>query len=944
MRGNWKLDKKRITTLEDFGDIQLRNLGKEVVDEKAIREAVTPFSNLVPGVTQEEIDEAIKNLQTRYYIRMDTGTTLRNKDTYMKWYHASLATREQKYWDRYKRYLANDVRLPSQVIDKTDHAATEIMDSLADPQGNDSFSRKGLVIGSVQSGKTSNYIALMNKAADSGYKVIILLTGTIEKLRQQTQMRVDDGFIGSDSKAQVLNKNTVSVGVGLIEQLPVTPLTTTSKDFNIREAIKIDGQKGPVVFVIKKNKAILQRLETWLRLHNKSPFTGKIEAPLLMIDDEADNASVNTSKEDEDPTIINQTIRNILDLFSKSSYVGFTATPFANIFINPKIDDEDEIDDLFPRDFIYLLEQPSNYVGPSDMYREDGKYHYMIRNNDDVEGVLPQNHKNGTTPGRLPSTLKKAIIVFFLGNAIRDIRGEDKKHRSMLIHISRFISVQNRVCELVEEFTRDLKLQIQNYIFADGENQTISNLKQIFEEEFGISENSTLEKLPIPETWDQVKASLHKSVAPIQTKVINSGNATKGLNYDEYPDGLRLIAVGGLSLARGLTLEGLMTSYFYRNTKMYDTLMQMGRWFGYRDGYADLCRLWTSSESAEWYAHIAVATEELRLEIKRMADQNMRPIEFGLKVRSAEDYPLIITARNKMRTAEMMRFTRSLNGQVVETPILSSEAEIQKRNNKLIGDWLKTNQKHFIKDLSYIHFQRPTYKNVPKEQIVLLLDGVTLPFINDINSILDNIKNSNSIIFDKWDVVVASNELGAEKIEFGPHSITPLERSFDFYESSTSAKYIRMSGSKRRLGATNFSQGGLSNEQFGMIAESVRKQRESLGFGKNGKLKSASEYMYFNTGIDRNPLLVIYPIRLKRAEMKQTDGVDIELGQFKVKEVNDYIDSRKDELVTGISIGIPAIDGVENIKYTYAMNIVQQRLIHDIDTDSTIIDGDTDND
>ena len=129
-----------------------------------------------------------------------------------------------------------------------------------------------------------------------------------------------------------------------------------------------------------------------------------------------------------------------------------------------------------------------------------------------------------------------------------------------------------------------------------------------------------------------------------------------------------------------------------------------------------------------------------------------------------------------------------------------------------------------------------------------------------------------------------------------------------------------------------------------MIAESVRKQRESLGFGKNGKLKSASEYMYFNTGIDRNPLLVIYPIRLKRAEMKQTDGVDIELGQFKVKEVNDYIDSRKDELVTGISIGIPAIDGVENIKYTYAMNIVQQRLIHDIDTDSRIIDGDTDND
>ena len=942
------MDKKRITTLEDFGDIQIRNLGTEVVDEKAIREAVTPFSNLVPGATQEEIEKAIKNLQTRYFIRMDTGTTLRNKDTYKKWYHASLATREQKYWDRYKRYLLNDVRLPSQVIDKTDHAATEIMDSLADPSGNNSFSRKGLVIGSVQSGKTSNYIALMNKAADSGYKVIILLTGTIEKLRQQTQMRVDDGFIGSDSKAQLLNKNTVSVGVGLIEQLPVSSLTTTAKDFGMREAIKIDGQKGPVVFVIKKNKAILQKLEKWLRLHNKNPFTGKIEAPLLMIDDEADNASVNTAKGDEDPTVINHTIRDILDLFSKSSYVGFTATPFANIFIDPKIDDEEEIDDLFPRDFIYLLEQPSNYVGPSDMYREDGRYHYMIRNNDDVGEVLPQNHKNGTNPARLPNSLKEAIMVFFLANAIRDIRGDTKKHRSMLIHISRFIIVQNNVCDLVDDFIRDLKIQIQNYIFAEEENMAISNLKRIFEKEFGMSKVSTLEKLPISETWEQVKESLHKSVAPIQTKVINSGNAAKGLNYDEYPDGLRIVAVGGLSLARGLTLEGLMTSYFFRNTKMYDTLMQMGRWFGYRDGYADLCRLWTSTESAEWYAHIAVATEELRMEIKRMADQNKRPIEFGLKVRSSEDYPLIITARNKMRNAELMEFRKSLNGQVVETPILSSNPVTQRTNNALIGDWLESIKGQFVEDMSYLHFKRPTYKNVPKSQIIYLLEEFDLPYINDIESIIENIKNSESKIFDEWDVVVASTESGEEKIKFGPLNIFPLERSFNFYESSTQIKYIRMSGSKRRLGATNFSQGGLNNEQFELINSSVRTQRENLGLGKDGQLKAASEYMYFNTGIQRNPLLVIYPIKLKYADAEEMVGEEVEFSASKIQdslnEVNRYLDSREDELVTGVSIGIPDIEGVENVTYIYAMNIVEQRKIHGLDIDSSDLEGDTDND
>ena len=942
------MDKKRITTLEDFGDIQLRNLGQDVVSEQAIREAVTLFSNLVPGATQDEIAEAVKNLKTRYFIRMDTGTTLRDKDTYVKWYHASLATREQKYWERYKRYLANDVRLPGQVIDKTDHAATEIMDSLADPLGKANFSRKGLVIGSVQSGKTSNYIALMNKAADSGYKVIILLTGTIEKLRQQTQMRVDDGFIGSDSKALMLNKSTVSVGVGLIEQLPVSSLTTTAKDFGMGEAIKIDGQKGPVVFVIKKNKAILQKLETWLRLHNKSPFSGKIEAPLLMIDDEADNASVNTAKGDDDPTVINQTIRNILELFSRSSYVGFTATPFANIFIKPKMNDEDEIDDLFPRDFIYLLEQPSNYVGPSDMYREDGQYHYMVRNNDDVAEVLPQNHKNGTNPGRLPNSLKEAIMVFFLANAIRDIRGDINKHRSMLIHISRFIIVQNNVCELVDEYIRNLKIQIQNYILADEKNQTISTLKKIFDKEFGISNVTKLEKIPIPETWEEVKEVLYKSVAPIQTKVINSGNAAKGLNYDEYPDGLRIIAVGGLSLARGLTLEGLMTSYFYRNTKMYDTLMQMGRWFGYRDGYADICRLWTSSESAEWYAHIAVATEELRVEIKNMADQNKRPIEFGLKVRSSEDYPLIITARNKMRTAELMEFKRSLNGRVVETPLLASDHRTQKSNNALIDDWLRSIKDKFVEDKSYIHFKRPTYKNVSKKEVVYLLEQLDLPFINDIDSINKNIKNSESKIFNKWDVVVASAESGGENIQFGPLNIIPLERSFDFYESSTQKRYIRMSGSKRRLGATNFSQGGLSNEQFALVNLSVRKQREDLGKSKDGKLKSASEYMYFNTGIERNPLLVIYPIKLKRPESNGALGVDIEIGISKnhnsVKEINEYLDSRQEELVTGVSIGIPDIDGVENVTYIYAMNMVEQMKIHNIVNDPSDLEGDTDND
>ena len=157
-----------------------------------------------------------------------------------------------------------------------------------------------------------------------------------------------------------------------------------------------------------------------------------------------------------------------------------------------------------------------------------------------------------------------------------------------------------------------------------------------------------------------------------------------------------------------------------------------------------------------------------------------------------------------------------------------------------------------------------------------------------------------------------------------------------------------MSGSKRRLGATNFSQGGLSNEQFALVNLSVRKQREDLGKSKDGKLKSASEYMYFNTGIERNPLLVIYPIKLKRPESNGALGVDIEIGISKnhnsVKEINEYLDSRQEELVTGVSIGIPDIDGVENVTYIYAMNMVEQMKIHNIVNDPSDLEGDTDND
>jgi hypothetical protein len=916
------MNKDIIATIEDLATIMLPKENLEEITEEQIKQtvlAIIPMAQMKFGginISQMDIDSALVNLEERYAITMDTGTLLK-EENYKKWYYNSKADRGTEYWDRYSRYLANDVNLPQIVINKIDEASEDIMDVLGDPLSKTDFQRKGLIIGSVQSGKTSNYTALINKAADSGYKVIILLTGTIEKLRKQTQGRIDEGFVGMDSRK--MNKRNAHIGAGKYNKNKnVASFTTTEKDFDLKGLnMRLSSVADPVIFVIKKNKSILEKLHSWLKGKNADPSTGMINFPLLLIDDEADNASVNTNDPDKDPTVINNGIRNLLKLFRKYSYVGFTATPFANIFIDPQLEVEAN-DDLFPKDFIYLLEQPSNYVGPLEMYSETGQYNFMIRHNDDMENVLELKHKNGTKISTLPKSLKTSILLFLLANAVRDLRGQEKKHRSMLIHVSRFISVQKVVQEQVKNYFNFAKEQIKNYALSDIEEPFIKELHALFEKEYGKEQyakygDESFNKKEIDEQWADVKQVLYKAVSPIQVHTVNSGSASQRMNYDEYEEGLRLIAIGGLSLARGLTLEGLTISYFYRNTKMYDTLMQMGRWFGYRDGYTDLCRLWTSYESAGWYEHIAEATEELRNEIKRMSRENKRPIDFGLRVRSAEDTPLIVTARNKLRHSEQIKLVRQLNGRMIETAILPSKKEEIEANNNVIERWLVNNKKYFFEDTSKLGSQKPTFKDVPKEVIIELLTLVEYPYMNEFSkdSILVNeIKKSTSKIFDEWDVVVATNSTKKDEKpkEFGEITIYPTTRSFDFFGTG---HYVRISKSKKRLGSTDYALAGLMKEQRDLIKNIVDDLLNGQKNRKGGQ-KAPTQNMYFNTGEPRNPLIVIYPVRL----LKSKDGVD--------SEVDRYVDSLDDQLITGISIGIPDIQGVQSVTYEYVVNKVYQ--------------------
>lgn len=913
--------------------VMLQMAGLKEIKEEQIIEFVNVFCMLNP-LTEDEKEFVIKELHARLSIKMDRGACVKEKD-HTPWYYSAKKDIQPIFWDRYKSYLYKNMGFGTDVVNALDSATDEMMDMIGNPLQVDYFSRKGLVIGDVQSGKTSTYTALINKAADSGYKIVILLTGTIEKLRRQTQSRLDEGFIGLDSTAFIRDKDDICVGVGNIDpSISGWAITSTSSDFNTATASKFNGRlrdvSVPVLFVLKKNKSVLEKLEQWLSLYNVNESDKKIHMPMLLIDDEADNASVNTKKAEDDPTAINKCIRKLLKLFVKSSYVGFTATPFANIFINPDTEDEMLKDDLFPRDFIYSLNPPSNYVGARSIFSSGGKHNYMLKNNDDCYQVIPIKHKKDFVMGEIPRSLQEAIASFFIANAIRDLRGQENKHRSMLINVSIYIDVQKNIANSIEYYVRSFQNEIKNYYLTGKDALKYPSfifLKEVYEKHFEPLKLIGFEKEDMSFTWEQIQETLYPSIASIVVRYVNGGNAPKNLNYDENEeDGLRLIAVGGYSLSRGLTLEGLCTSYFYRNSKMYDTLMQMGRWFGYRPGYESLCQVWLTDEAAEWYEYISEASEELRDEVKKMCDNGLTPTDFGLAVRS-DINALLVTAVNKMRTAQNYTMTVSLNGKMVETPYIHSEPIIAERNLHLTENWLESLYSLGYTwadnvDLATKHHQ---ILNVDKQHILEYLNMFTShPYNMEFNTrdLVSLIQENDDGTLDNWDILMASGK-GSEIQFCGINKIPLVTRIFNVKDT---AKVLQLSGKGARLGSANFAKGGLSKGVVTEIESEENKKQKALG-----KNVSFSQDLYFRSGAKRNPLLVIYPVELNPSS-KNKEGVIV-------------VDTKKQEIckklptpLIGLSIGIPKIQGKQNQMYQYKINMVKYKEVLGVSDDYAEID------
>lgn len=686
---------------------------KSKITPAFIAEKVQLATMMFAGESPHAVDQgkAVTILIQRFSHRIGKSTTLKDDADHIDWLTAA-RKRDWHYWRRYRDYLES--RLSDIVVEGLNEATDDILGLLEDPKRSDPWDRRGLVVGHVQSGKTSNYSGLICKAADAGYKIIIVLAGMHNNLRSQTQMRLEESFLGYETTVD--RDPGMPIGVAEFgEDLKTNSATTRAENGDFSKAIArhfhgISPEERPWLFVVKKQKTVLTALLHWIQTRvadsTDASDSRKLvtKLPLLMIDDEADNASVDTGEqifkddgtpdEEHQPKTINSLIRQVLHAFTRKAYIGYTATPFANIFIHHKGATAKEGPDLFPRSFIINLAAPSNYVGPARMFgkmTKDGRKGALPLSRDILDhydpesesGWMPPKHKKTHIPTYggeedIPPSLRGAIYAFVLACATRELRGQGEQHSSMLIHVTRYVDVQNHVREQVEKAVRRMRQRISRGIGAEN---TLAQLRRLWEGDFlpmhvEVVELSPEEERP-PEMpgWDEILAVLPDVLDDIEVRSIN-GTAKDALDYATPGAALKVIAVGGDKLARGLTLEGLCVSYFVRTTKMYDTLMQMGRWFGYRPGYLDLCRLYTSPDLVKWFGHIADASEELREEFDFMAEAKLTPEQYGLKVMSHEI--LTVTSPLKMRNAQTLSLTYS--GTRPQTILFHRDVKILQQN------------------------------------------------------------------------------------------------------------------------------------------------------------------------------------------------------------------------------------------------------------------------
>ena len=673
------------------------------------------------------------------------------------------------YSNRYFEYLFSYKKWSRKSIDSINTSTDIILDHCGDPKSKH-FEVKGLVVGDVQSGKTANYTSLINKAIDAGYKVIVVFAGTTNDLRSQTQSRLDLEVTGFNS-----DQNDVSdrvIGVSKVRELrDVINITSSSKNGDLRSNSTFSATAENVCYlaVIKKCPAPLKALLKLLkRIPDRSGGDkGKINLPVLIIDDEADLASVNTSASSElnDAKATNKLIREILfQQCSKFTYIGYTATPFANVFISPHDQNlkDGDVDDIFPDDFIVSLPTPPDYCGPEQYFGIKGNQEDdssiktdLVRfvDQSDIDKIGGDKHVPAGEKECLciPDSLREAVMAFLISTGAKISRGI-RENCTMLINVDVSVNLNQNVKSVFENECKYFKQNLSN---------KREEYKTYWEKKFKQTSKTRIEKDGgvFSDKWDGengIEAGILEAISWKQNDTVKLIAGTKDsddLDYSKSKYGI-FVCVGGQKLSRGLTLNGLSISYYGRNASAVDSLMQMGRWFGYRHGWLDLCRVFTTKKIVKQYIEAALVLENFKAQVKELnGRKEATPKTFGLYVKAANE--LLPTSQLKMRGAskKMISYSGTL------TQITKFSKSANQENLALIGDFInklnKEGKRGYRKGIS-----SPIFKNVSPKEIISLLSRVQYPS-NAARQWLEYINRSLEVgELNNWTVTVSSLQKG----------------------------------------------------------------------------------------------------------------------------------------------------------------------------------------
>lgn len=764
------------------------------------------------------------------------------------------------YWPTLRAYLLGVKNWPKDTVTSLDDASDRILRELKTPSTAE-FDIRGLVLGYVQSGKTANFTALIAKAADAGYRLVVVFSGIDNGLRRQTQIRLNKELTGHPSNPP-----------GSVRLPPVGKqwhqFTTDDLDGDFHAGrvnhAALQGSQ-PVLLVVKKNGAVLRRLQSWF---NSAPEDVRSTLPALFIDDEADQASVDTrgsyqTQEDfdadnpdyEPPAVINGLIRTVVGMFSRRAYVAYTATPFSNILIPHDGYDGGAGADLYPKDFFIDLPKPRGYFGTEEFFGRfdplgdeavDGLDVLRLVSSEEVSSLVQDNE---VTP-----SLEQALMAFILGGAARAKRGKGDSPCTMLVHTSQRISDQGSTKTLIKDRFTDLR---DEWRYDRKKSGVRNRFKNLWEMDFIPTTTG------IPERAVHTFAEIEPFIGPfLELVVVREINSDTGevLDYEREPN-LKAIAVGGNRLSRGLTLEGLLVSYFARRSPQYDTLLQMARWYGYRAGYEDLTRIFTTLELADWFADLALVEYRLRQDMQVYEQSpGLKPRDVGMRI--LQHPSMQVTSALKRRYANSRTISQSYSGQL-EQMFKAPLNDVERLS--ILCEHNRIATQNFLKDFSKPPSENtkfgPLWSDITAAQVVAYLQELdVVPEASGLSPelIADWIEHQNingELV--NWTVVVRGRESENEKLGAAP-----------WLPAGTPPVY---NVARTRIKGTN-SLGVITttgDEAFGLTEVELAEMERKLEAGE--KLKAKGEKMVGGAETDRNRaarlsrsskcgLLVLYPI------------------------------------------------------------------------------------